>query len=51
MTQQKIGLLLISPMIIGTAVLLMRQGAMGLKGVLAVTLAVSVVAGFLFFTL
>ncbi|MBC7951266.1 MAG: hypothetical protein H7Z12_05505 [Rhodospirillaceae bacterium] len=51
MIQQKIGLLVISPMIVGTAVLLMREGAMGIKGVIAVTLAVSVVAGFLFFTL
>jgi hypothetical protein len=51
MTQQKIGLIVISPMIIGTAVLLMREGAMGPKGVAAVTLAVTAVAGFLFFTL
>lgn len=51
MTQQKIGLIIISPMIIGTAVLLMREGALSAKGVVAVTLAVSAVAGFLFFTL
>jgi hypothetical protein len=48
MNEKQWGLVLISPMIIATAVLLMRQGALGLKGVVAVAVATLTVATFLF---
>ncbi|RAU20310.1 hypothetical protein CU669_18865 [Paramagnetospirillum kuznetsovii] len=49
MNEKQVGLLVISPMIIGTAILMWRQGAMGWKQVAAVAVAVASVAGFLFF--
>ena len=48
MTDQKIGLIVISPMVIATAFLLKRQGAMGTKGVGAVFVATLVIAVLLF---
>lgn len=48
MTEKQIGLLVISPMIVATGVALWRQGALGGKALLAVTVATSAVASFLF---
>ena len=48
MNEKQVGLLIISPMIIGTAVLLYRQQAMGLKSVAAVAVAVVGIASYLF---
>jgi hypothetical protein len=47
MNEKQIALLVIGPMVVGTAVLLWRQGAMGIGQVAAVALAVAVVAGFM----
>lgn len=49
MNEKQVGLLVISPMVVATAVLLWRQGAMHWKQVAAVAVAVASVAGFLFF--
>lgn len=51
MNEKQVGLLVIGPMIIGTAILLYRHHALGLKAVAAVTVAVIAVAGFMFVTL
>lgn len=48
MTQQKIGLIIIAPVIIATALLLMRQGALGAKGVVAVSAVTVMTTAFLF---
>ena len=48
MNEKQVGLLVISPMIIGTAVLLYRQQAMGLKAVVAVAVAAITIATYLF---
>jgi hypothetical protein len=48
MNEKQLGLLIISPMIIGTAILLWRNGAMGLGQVAAVAVAVIGIAGYLF---
>ena len=50
MNEKQAGLLIISPMIIGTAILLYRQRAMGLKSVAVAAVAVAVVgiSAFLF---
>jgi hypothetical protein len=48
MNEKQVGLLVISPMIIGTAVLLYRQQAMGLKQMAAVAAAVIGIAAYLF---
>ncbi|MBI3445643.1 MAG: hypothetical protein HY055_09845 [Magnetospirillum sp.] len=49
MNEKQIGLLVISPMIVGTAILMWRLGVIGLKQVALIALAVGSVAGFLFF--
>ena len=49
MTEQNIGLIVITPMIVATALALWRQGAMSLKGVAAVAVASLGVASYLFF--
>ena len=51
MTEKHYGLLLIAPLIVGTGILLWRQGALGFKGLALVTLSTLVVATFLFTTL
>jgi hypothetical protein len=48
MNEKQAGLLIISPMIIGTAILLYRQQAMGLKSVAAVAVAVTGISAYLF---
>lgn len=48
MNEKQVGLLVISPMIIGTAVLLYRQHAMGMKSVAAVAAAVIGISTYLF---
>jgi hypothetical protein len=48
MNEKQLGLLIISPMIIGTAILLYRQQAMGVKSVAAVTVAVVGISAYLF---
>jgi UDP-N-acetylmuramyl pentapeptide phosphotransferase/UDP-N-acetylglucosamine-1-phosphate transferase len=49
MNEKQLGLVIISPMVVGTAVLLWRQGAMRAKSVALVAIAVAAVSGFLFF--
>lgn len=51
MNEKQIGLLIIGPAIVATAVLLWRQGALAPWQVGAVALAVAAVAGFMFSTL
>lgn len=51
MTDKQLGLLLIAPLIIGTGVMLWRQGAMGFKMLMLATLSTLAVAAFLFLTL
>jgi|AGTN01.1.fsa_nt_gi hypothetical protein len=51
MTDKQLGLLLIAPLIIGTGILLWRQGALGFKALLLAIMSTLVVASFLFFTL
>lgn len=46
--EKQIALLVIAPMVVGTAVLMWRQGAMGIGQVAAVAVAVAAVAGFMF---
>lgn len=49
MNEKQLGLIVISPMIIATAVLLWRQGALGLFQVALVAVAVTGIASYLFF--
>ncbi|WP_096704314.1 hypothetical protein [Magnetospirillum sp. 15-1] len=48
MNEKQVGLLIISPMIIGTAVLMYRQQAMGLKSVAMIAVVVTGIAAYLF---
>ena len=48
MNEKQIALLVIAPAVIGTAVLLWRQGAMAAWHAVAVAAAVTAVAGFMF---
>lgn len=50
MTEKQWGLVLIAPMIVATAVLMWRQGAMNAKAVVAVAVATAIIATFLFVT-
>lgn len=47
MTEKQLALLFISPLIVATGVALWRQGALGGKALLAVTVATMAVASFL----
>ena len=48
LTEHKLGILLITPMIIGTGILLRRKGAISRRALLAATLATLVVATVMF---
>ncbi|MCR6630498.1 MAG: hypothetical protein NVV74_10840 [Magnetospirillum sp.] len=51
MNEKQLGILVIAPLVVATAALLMRQGALGWKGMALVTLATLAVATFMFTTL
>jgi hypothetical protein len=48
MTQNQIGLIVIAPMIIATGALLVRQGALSGKALIAVTVATTIISVLLF---
>lgn len=48
MTEKQLGLLIISPMVVGMGGLLWRQGALGGKTFAAIAIATTAVAAFLF---
>lgn len=48
MNEKQLGLLIITPMIVGTGVLLWRQGALGGKALVAIAISAAFVATFLY---